>query len=349
MMMRKLLLSGFLFAFVFTQIDAQDYNCLGLTAIDSVQQLYIADGEQLFVRTIDQDKEVKTNVIRLPQDQILPITSALLSIYNNDELPHWEEIIQRYQIHAKDEVSSRQFQLIADTSFLWQLETQIDPTSFASGDSELDRLLHELQISLVEPAQYIQLHGDSEIYLQLDMTSRFPLNIQALIKRLQIIEGVVSIRPLLTEMTGESTTDIELEIFDDFMEFTFRYSWNCTDGGDCRNDHFWVYRVYPNCDTEFIKEKGDVLPIREIPGFLSTGLYPNPTVDQVSVQLVGPTDKDIRVILFSSLGQILESRSIRTQSGFIELEFSLKDQPVGLYFLGLISEGKVLTEKILKK
>lgn len=345
MMMRKLLLAAFLFPLLMAQGVAQlSYNCLNFSLKDSIHRL---DGEQLLARAIEQGTGITGSAIPLPQDQIQLIANALSAIHNDSSLPYLDEIVNLYKIRTSNEVSSRRLQMLVDTASLWSLGSEINSNQFASGDYELDRLLKDFTISLFAPARYVEM--ENETYLQVDLISRIPLNIGALVKRLEIIKGVIEARPLLVENTGETTTDIEFEQTSEYYEFTFRYSWNCTDGSSCTNDHFWIYRVYPDCTTEFVKEKGDVLPIREVPGFLSTGIYPNPTTDLVSVQLVGPADQDIRVILFSALGQLLESRTIQTQSGIIELDFSLENQPVGIYFLGLISDGKVFTEKIMKR
>lgn len=347
-MMRKLLLSSCFLLLSLGPILAQ-YNCFSF-ASDSVQAAYLADAEQMFARNSDQSQDFKSSPIEITSEEINPIASALLAIYGESDLPHWEEIINQYQIHTSTQISTRLVRVTADTSLLWTFQGEPQPGNFTSGNFELDRMLHVLGFQLLGIPEYIQIDGDPNIYIQFVMEASVGVHMDSFIKRVRIFNGIKAIEPLILPSQDEDySTDISLETFEDYLEFTFILNWDCEKGVNCKKSHNWVYRVYEDCSIEFIEENGEVLPLKEVSTFLSTGLYPNPTTDEVFVQFIGPSDSEIKVMLVSALGQVIQSRVVESQSGLIEMKFSLKDQPVGLYFLGLISGEKVLTERILKR
>ena len=328
---------------IWAQYDCQD------EVIDSISALYLQDAEQLIARSVYTKEPGSLANIELPAEQISTLFSALMVIYKDQELPHWEEVVEQYKVHTKTEVETHNIRLLVNTAFLWQQDQIPNFLKLKSGNQQLDQLFSAFGFDLKKAAEIVSFANDANVYLELFLTTDRALNLLAILKIIQDVEGVVEAEIVLEEPSGVTEKDITFRETEDYLQFTFRYSWECSDSTDCVDNHFWTYRVFPDCTAAFIEERGSILPVREITSFIATGLYPNPTTDRVSVQLLGPTGKDIHVILFSSLGQIIQSEFIQSQSGLIKLDYSLKDLPVGMYFLGLVSEGKVLTEKIFKR
>ncbi len=325
------------------------YNCQN-EAMDSIAALYYQDAVQLIARSVyAQDPLGLGSEIALPQEKINVLFSALMTIYEDQELPHWDEVIEQYKIHSKTEVETQNIRLLVNTAFLWRERQTENLLKFSSGSLLLDQLLSDYNFSLNRQAKTVFFANDANTYLEIMLHAEQALNIPVLLRVIRSVEGVVEAESILETSAAASEKDIEFLETNNYVQFTFRYSWDCSDSTACAENHFWTYRVFPNCRAEFVEERGSILPVREITSFIATGLYPNPTTDRVSVQLLGPTGKDIHVILFSSLGQIIQSEFVQSQSGLIKLDYSLKDLPVGMYFLGLVSEGKVLTEKIIKR
>lgn len=326
------------------------YDCLALGAADSIQLLYQADAEQLYARHVEREKQKGPEVLPLAQKEIYSVAAALLSIYGDEDLPYWEEIVTQYEIHTQKSTSSRNIRIVVDTSLLWQTPFDFSMVHLESGDVLMDRLLHIYNFQLLQSPSYIQFTNAPAPQLELILQADVPLDINLLVSVMSDIEGVLLVEPYIEASAEEQIVrDLFLDYTDEYMEFTFRVKWDCQGGVNCSNTHDWIYRVYPDCSVSFVREEGALLPVREVDNLLSAGLFPNPTQDYVSVNLLGPTDTDIQVVLLSAMGQVLHSEVIKTQSGLLQLDISLVGQPVGVYFLGFISGNKVFTEKILKE
>lgn len=79
-------------------------------------------------------------------------------------------------------------------------------------------------------------------------------------------------------------------------------------------------------------------------GDITVSLFPNPTEGRVSVLLSSDSHTNIKALLTTTTGAILE----QCQFTDIQHEFDLSSQPAGIYFLRLVMDDETRTWKIVK-
>ena len=322
------------------------YECQGILP-PSVEDALLKDAQQITLRQIYQKQLPDTAEIDLPTDLVKIPLAALTALYQDQDLPHWEAVFVQYAIHTKEDLASRKIRLTVDTSQLWVQEWLLNQNGGFGSGTDLGNLLRTFKFSLEGDVLFQESAQPGVSDLVLTFISQGRLNLQPLLEEIKqsgLVKKVVSLMEF-----EEYTNDITMEVFDSYVEFLFSYGWDCFSGNQCNNQHFWRYRVYEDCQTEFIDDFGSTLQVYDLQTFISTGVFPNPTSDEISLVAVGPPDQDVQVLLYNTYGQIIHSEFLRSNTGFIQLNYSLKELPLGIYFLGLSVEGAVLTEKILKR
>jgi hypothetical protein len=77
-------------------------------------------------------------------------------------------------------------------------------------------------------------------------------------------------------------------------------------------------------------------------------VFPNPTQDQVTVQIDWPQSKEVTVLLYNATGQVLQQKS-QTVVNQASLELDLAAYGAGLYLVALQVGEQVVTKKIIKQ
>lgn len=96
------------------------------------------------------------------------------------------------------------------------------------------------------------------------------------------------------------------------------------------------------CDYEL------VISINDVPKSLSIdNIYPNPVVDQMSMQLGIDKDRLVKIDLVNELGISTEVMNEQINEGVYDFRIDLSDLPSGSYILQIISEENRLTEKVI--
>lgn len=97
-------------------------------------------------------------------------------------------------------------------------------------------------------------------------------------------------------------------------------------------------------------ETGSVVSsIRDLQSNIRMNIYPNPTGDQINVQLAGLPAGRAQATLLSTEGRILKSQNMQNQSNDSRLlTFDLADLPAGMYLLQVKGEGVNRVEKVVK-
>ena len=348
--MRKLLL---IFLLGTTQVLAWGQWKCEFAVSDSIQQLFELEAEQLLLRQLSLEQEDgQYKSIDLPRTELQNIRDGLLAIYGDPSLPHWEDIFERFAIRSTKQYPTRNFKILAD-KFLAQGLSINGINNFATDSTYLslafEKLIQSYDLEALDRQFWVTANSSRE-QTWVPMRSRRGINVSPLLVELARVRGIFAAVP--GDLSTDPSRDISYREFDDSIEYTFHFSWNCDeDKSNCADSHHWRYRVNADlCTVDFVGESGSTLPTEEVSGLLSTGIFPNPTFDRVFVQALGPAGEDIQVILYNAIGQILEQQIVAATSGLIEAEFSLLDYPLGLYFVGLIGpNGQVLTKEILKQ
>ena len=75
-------------------------------------------------------------------------------------------------------------------------------------------------------------------------------------------------------------------------------------------------------------------------------VYPNPTNGKFKMELTGKLQTEmIRVVIYGLRGEIVLSETLSGETGH---EFSLSDNPAGIYFIKVVAGDNVLTSKLIK-
>ncbi len=325
------------------------FDCESTTS-DSIQDVFRVEAEQLVLRNLNLDDLF--DEIDLPIVPVHRAQAALQAIYDNNTLPNWAEVFERFNIRSTKEYPTRDFEIVVDKFFAQGLSVD-GFDSFATDSTYISAAFEKLVLSYdleTLDRQFWSIENNSRGRNTIPMQARNGININLLLNELLAVKGIYDARP--RDLESDFSRDISYIDLGESIEVTFHFSWNCDeDGLNCKETHEWIYRVYgDDCTSEFVRESGATLPVEEVNGLLSTGIFPNPATDRVFIQALGPTGEDIQVVLYNAIGQILQSQGVAANSGLIETEFSLLDYPVGMYFIGLLGpNGQVLTEKIFKQ
>lgn len=145
----------------------------------------------------------------------------------------------------------------------------------------------------------------------------------------------------------------ELAVNDHFTQETIE-SLNLVyvhDGSDTQADEF-VF-VLENPDGGFIGtetfniviDEGAVVNTREEGLSNDLSLFPNPTQDEVTLQLDHPVEQQAAVMLFNLQGQLLQQ--VRFPSGARQMRLETTDLPSGIYAVSLRTGNGQLTKKLI--
>lgn len=78
-------------------------------------------------------------------------------------------------------------------------------------------------------------------------------------------------------------------------------------------------------------------------------IFPNPAEDRISYKLnVGEAGK-MEMMLMDSSGKVLESKTLKSDSGEYQGEINLQERPAGSYLLVFKQGDKLISEKLMKK
>ncbi|PKL79641.1 MAG: hypothetical protein CVV25_07165 [Ignavibacteriae bacterium HGW-Ignavibacteriae-4] len=119
-----------------------------------------------------------------------------------------------------------------------------------------------------------------------------------------------------------------------------------------------------NCDEKIVKLDGEtkeiiinanskcdyelVISINDVPKSLSIdNIYPNPVVDQLSMQLSLDKDRPIRIDLVNELGIRYEVMNEPMGEGVYDFRVDMSGIPTGSYILQIISEDQRLSKKVV--
>lgn len=105
----------------------------------------------------------------------------------------------------------------------------------------------------------------------------------------------------------------------------------------------------PICDQELALRKGKskskeiTVEYKE----LKIDLFPNPTSDNIYLQIENPEKINVQYEIFSSTGKLIAKQDILGQSS-IQVTMNMADYSKGIYYLKLSIGDKVVTEKIIR-
>ncbi|MEM1322697.1 MAG: T9SS type A sorting domain-containing protein [Bacteroidota bacterium] len=306
-------------------------------ASDSIRNLYQRDAALMALRTPPQGAHHRSFF----PDSILEenILDALVAVYNAVELPPRDEVTTLYNIKINNYRFPEALKLRIDGNL--DILPELGLEDFLLNVQSLDSLAQLYQLQLTD------VQAEGEDYL-VTLTLNKVLDVKALVALINDeIDGVEVIEEL--QATGTEYADIFYDSFSDYEELRYSLSWGSGCPDNCQKEHSWRFRIHADCSVEFIEQSGDPLFINDLESLLNIGIYPNPTADLVTVNLLGSPQLDLHVQLFTASGLLLHREVMPVDNGLINLSFSLRELPTGVYFLAFRNDRTQLTEKIVKR
>lgn len=334
-----------LFASVsFLQAQSVQSSCM---SGDSLYNYYDFDATKLAIRELYNNNATDTAEIVVAEEHKENIMAALLAVHQAYSLPSRDEVVDFFNIHALEAPVTNSFVLYVDTSFAWVREWE--NSEIFTGLDAIDSWVDSFDLVLSRSTEMVyneDLGGD---YLKVSIQTNHQLNMKPLMAAFVQVDGVVGADQEVYESDTQKDIKYEYNEPGNYVNLTYSYGWgDCQTG--CTNEHFWTFRVDLNdCTVELTSDGGDILQINNPTQISQIAVYPNPTSDVVTVNLIGPAKSDFILRLHDAYGQLILEEHLDFHNGFINLQVDLTPLPVGVYFLAFSYENQLLTERVMKR
>lgn len=318
--MKNLLLLIFIVIFgnLFSQIEPSSCE-----SNDSIKDLFRESAAQLSVRRIYENNSSETVNVMLNQNIVDSILSAMIAIYNVQNIPERDTVIDYYQITSKGPGVNMVY-VLPDTTKSW-VDNWANLITF-TGDSLMDTILTRYHLTL---DNYSTFSGIAAF------TSDLYLNIEALADTLQMHPDVYLAGQNQMYLDGPDiyySTDLDTQIV------TYKYAWgDCMSG--CMYRHCWEFKVYSDCSVEFVRSYNpDLVSISEIECCNNIDIYPNPNNGDFKIK----GDHIEKIELFNILGKKIETILISEGQDKI-----ISTKQKGTYFVKIFTKKGSVTKKVI--
>ena len=89
-----------------------------------------------------------------------------------------------------------------------------------------------------------------------------------------------------------------------------------------------------------------MLGINELNTSNLVNVYPNPVKDKVTIEYC--SDKDVKLMLLNSLGQVLETRDLKSNNATKQTTIiDVSTYSKGIYYCTMLFNDKVITKKLI--
>lgn len=209
---------------------------------EQVKELYATDAAKLALELMKSD-DVITSSIQIPVDYYQQAMDALMVVYNATDIEARNTVIETYNVHALP--TPNRFMISLDTAYPWT-NNWIHGNA-KTGNNTIDQLLENNNIEVVEYFSFIET---------VVLEAKSPINTAAFLSALNEIGGIKRVE---YEQTSGDGNDIEVRVFDDYLEMTYSVGYgDCPSG--CRFRTYWQFKVFNDCTIEFAGEFGDPAP-----------------------------------------------------------------------------------------
>ena len=322
-------------AFIFLHGQAQTVvsSC---TANPAVIATYKNDADRMAIRRLFAINSPLKDSVKIDPQTSNDYLKCLLAVHNATNLPARDTVVY-LMLHAKMEYDLRSMQFIPNPSQQWvqNFRDSIFPTGYTTFDSVMNKYhFYRGNYSLFGTFAMATIKADSNS------------NIKAL-------ADIFNTTVTQTQGSGPNGyvgdgSDITDVINPAYTELTYKYGWgDCPSG--CIYKRYWRFRIYNNCEVEYLGSYGSGIQT-EIPAVNPpTGLsanaagpgitaYPNPVNDKLTITGAG----DFKYRCTDLLGrEFLKGEAIE--------EINVSDLPAGIYFLEITAHNSVKKLKLVKE
>jgi len=82
---------------------------------------------------------------------------------------------------------------------------------------------------------------------------------------------------------------------------------------------------------------------------LKFDFYPNPVGDLLTLEFVGPPQKELDIAMYDATGHLIYSELLNTENGNVRKAILSDDLEPGFYFVAIHNGEQVFTKKIVKR
>ena len=210
---------------------------------------YRDDAARLAVRRLIATDHRARDDVRIPEDLVASIYSALIHVYNATALAARDSVVELYRIHSFPVPSVRRLSLGVNREVPWvqALRRGEHPT----GNPEFDALVETYGLTLERYYDLSSLGFDLAA-----MPSREPLNMQALTPLFQPIEGVVHAGP--GGCMGDGN-DIVATMESEAWRLDYSVGFGDCPAG-CTERHTWTFRIFADGRVRYDGSSGPPPP-----------------------------------------------------------------------------------------
>jgi hypothetical protein len=303
---------------LFAQIEPSDCE-----TNDSIKNTYIESAAQLSVRQLYEVNSPDTILVKLNAENIDTILSVLIAIYNVQNIPERDTIIDIFHISSRGPGINKVY-IKVDTTKSWT-DNWKNMITF-TGDSLMDTIITKYHLTI---DSYNAYSGTASF------TSDLFLNIETLVDTIEIHPDVIYAGQNQGYLDGSNiyyTTELDTH----FVKY--EYAWgDCMSGCMCRR--FWEFKVYSDCSVEFVKSYGCVIQsISELEVNNNITMYPNPNDGKFKIK--GKNIENIEIFNMSGM-KINNILPINGQEEIISIKQN------GTFLVKILTKEGNVTKKII--
>jgi hypothetical protein len=287
------------------------------------------------------DSIFMTNTLDIPENVKNHALECLLAVYNAD-LPARDTVIQKFNIHAYNEIDLRKFELYLDTTHAWTKQV-LNNNCGATGNIYMDSLANRYGFEVEFVQMFPDWVQDFDALVRIKTTNY--VNTDYLSDILDDLQGVKFANPYTYGGDGDR---IYYNRRDTFTEITYRRGWEDCPAG-CINHRDWLFRVYEDCSVQFMASYGDALtPVNELPKVtFTTKIYPSPATDQITLEINQLKGEMAQVQILGIDGSQFSYYILPVNNGNLNEILDISNLISGVYSLSITNSEQIFTQKIV--
>ncbi len=301
------------------------------TANQSVVDSYYGDAQYMALQHTFNTLSPEVDSFQISTAFTNTFLDALIAVYNATSLPARDTVVEMIDIHHLANPTMNSFNVSADPNLDWMVNLSND--QFPTGNILLDAMMMSHGYEVTTYLEY----NDQNFFHTAFFKSEMNHNLNPVVNALDADSGVYNAEQ---NWLGGDGNSLEGEITDTYIELIYTYAWgDCFSG--CAYSRSWTFRVYDNCDVEYMGSEGDVTMGVGIQAFSESKvrLFPNPVQDLL--QLEGISNQ-VNYQIFNINGQVVQTGSIGNSS------ISVTELPAGNYHLLLDENGETYRSTFVK-
>ncbi|KKK95017.1 hypothetical protein LCGC14_2677020, partial [marine sediment metagenome] len=173
--------------------------------------------------------------IFIPENNYLPILNSLIAVYNAENLPARDLVVDTYKIHTSPRPEMQNLFIRVDTSYSWVKKWE--NAEQITGNPDIDSLMNMYDLELKN-------YYDWSIGQYVVIRAKNPLNLIPLAGQFNSIAGIINANP--SNWIGGGN---DIELYGNRITYSHGFG-DCPSG--CLGRIYWIFEVYPDCSVSHV-------------------------------------------------------------------------------------------------